>query len=191
MNDLIEKMWLKPSHSPFDKKTKIKLALWLLTQKTIFRLTPHKLSKLRVFLLRLFGAKIGNDCFIHPSATVYMPWNLEMGDRSAIDFEVMLYAMDKITIGDFVSISYKVNINTASHDYTDPYFSLTTKAVEIKSGAFVGTDSYVSPGVTIGLMTVIGARSTVTKDMPDNFVCFGHPCKPYKPREKKVDNSDE
>lgn len=184
-------LWLKPSKSPFDNKTKIKLAIWLIINKTLFRLTPHKLSKFRIFLLRLFGAKIGENCFIHQSTTIYMPWNFEMGNRSAIDFDSIIYSYDKVTIGDYVSIAYKSNINTASHDYRDPFFSLTTKSVDIKSGAFIGTDTYISPGVTIGFMTVIGARSTVTKNMPDNYICFGYPCKPYKLREMKVDNQNE
>lgn len=177
-------MWLKPSKSSFSKKIKIKLLLWLITYKFFFQFTPHKLNKVRIGLLRLFGASISENCFIHPKALIYMPWNFEMGHRSAIDFDAIVYSLGKVIIGDFVSISYKVNINTASHDYTDPYFSLITQPVVIKSGVFIGTDSYLSPGVTIGEMVVIGARSTVTKDMPDNYVCFGHPCKPYKLREK-------
>lgn len=177
-------IWLKPSISPFSKKIKIKLLLWMIVYKVLFQFIPHKLNTFRIILLRLFGAKIGKKCFIHPKAMIYMPWNLEMGNRSAIDFNVMIYSLDKVIIGDFVSISYKVNINTASHDYTDPYFSLITKRVVIKSGAFVGKDSYISFGTIIEEMTVIGARSTVTKDMPDNYICFGHPCKPYKIRDK-------
>lgn len=177
-------MWLKPSQSPFTKNIKLKLLLWMIIYKCLFQFIPHKLNKIRIVLLRIFGASIGENCFIHPKAMIYMPWNFVMGNRLAIDFDVIIYSLDKVIIGDFVSISYKVNINTASHDYTDPYFSLVTKPVVIKSGAFIGTDSYISLGITIGQMTVIGARSTVTKDIPDNYVCFGHPCKPYKIREK-------
>ena len=117
-----------------------------------------------------------------------MPWNLTMGERSAIDFDVLIYSLDKVVIGDYVSISYKANINTGSHDHSDPHFALITKPVTIKSGAFIGTESYIAPGVTIGQMAVIGARSVVTKDMPSDMICFGHPCKPYKRREKKIEN---
>jgi len=175
-------MWLKPSRSSFSKQIKIKLGLWLVVQGTLFRFSPHKLNKFRIWLLRLFGAKVKENCFVHPKATVYMPWNLEIGNRSAIDFDVLIYSLDRVTIGNYVSISYKVNINTGSHDHSDPYFALVTKPVVIKSGAFIGTESYISPGVTIGTMAVIGARSVVTKDMPSNMICFGHPCKPHKKR---------
>lgn len=156
----------------------------MLVQGTLFKFSPHKLNKFRIWLLRQFGADIGNYCFVHPNATIYMPWNLIMGERSAIDFDAMIYNLDKVMIGDFVSISYKVNINTGSHDYRDPYFKLITKPVIIQSGAFVGTESYIAPGVTIGEMAVIGARSVVTRDMPSDMICFGHPCKPYKERHQ-------
>lgn len=184
MND---KIWLRPSKSPWSLKVKIKLSLWLIIQKTIFRLSPHKFSFFRIFLLKLFGAKIGDNCFIHQSVNIYMPWNLEIGIFSSIDFDTMIYSMSKIKIGDFVSIAYKVNINTGSHDYTDPYFKLITKPVIIENGAFIGTETYISPGVKIGEMAVIGARSVVTKNMPDSYVSFGNPCKPYKIREPKKD----
>lgn len=184
-NNLENRIWLKPSKSTFRTKTKLKLALWLFIQGTIFRWTPHKLNKFRLWLLKLFGATIENTCFIHPKAIIYMPWNLVMGERSAIDFDALIYSLDKVLIGDYVSISYKVNINTGSHDHSDPRFALITKPVKIESGAFIGTESYIAPGVTIGQMSVIGARSVVTKDMPSDMICFGHPCKPYKKREKK------
>jgi putative colanic acid biosynthesis acetyltransferase WcaF len=177
-------IWLKPSKSTFTKKTKIKLAVWMLIQNTLFRWSPHKLNTFRLWLLNVFGADIKSTCFIHSKATIYMPWNLTMGERSAIDFDALIYSLDRVTIGDFVSISYKVNINTGSHDHSDPYFALITKPVTIESGAFVGTESYIAPGVTIGQMAVIGARSVVTKSMPSGMICFGHPCKPYKKREK-------
>lgn len=178
-------MWLQPSKSTFSICIKIKLALWMLIQSVIFRITPHKMNKFRLFILRIFGAKIHKSCFISPKATIYMPWNLSMENNSAIDFDTFIYSLDKVIIGKYVSISYKVNINTGSHDINDPYFSLITEAIVINDGAFIGTESYISPGVEIGNMTVIGARSVVTKNMPDNMVCVGHPCRPIKERIMK------
>ncbi len=179
------KMWLTQSTSPFTKKEKIKLAIWLVIQKTLFRIIPHKFNFFRIRLLKLFGAKIKSNCFIHPSATIYMPWNFEMGEYSSIDFDSIIYSLGKVKIGNYVSISYKTNINTGSHDISDPEFKLLTKETFICDGAFIGTESYLSPGVKIGIMSVIGARSVVTKDMPDEMICVGNPCKPIKKRLKK------
>ena len=107
-----------------------------------------------------------------------------MGRHSGIAFETNVYNLDTVVIGDHVSIAHRVHLNTASHDYRDPAFGLVTKPITIRSGAFVGTDTYVGPGVTIGEMAVIGARSVVTKDMPQEMVCYGHPCRPIKRRER-------
>ena len=178
-----ESMWLKKSKRSFSVKTKLLLMAWLFVHRFIFRLSPHK--GFRLWLLKVFGANISNTCFVHSSALIYMPWNLTMGERSSIDFDALVYSLGKVVIGDYVSISYKVNINTGSHDYSDPFFSLITKPVIINSGAFIGADVYISPGVEIGQMAVIGARSVVTKSLPANYVCMGHPCKPYKVREMK------
>lgn len=180
-------MWLRPSKSAFNKRTKIKLALWLVIQGSFFRFSPHKFSKFRIALLKIFGADIKENCFIHPKATIYMPWNFSMGKRSSIDFDTLVYSLDKVSLGEYVSISYKVNINTGTHDLGDPHFQLITKTIVINSGAFIGTESYISPGITIGYMAVIGARSVVTKDMPSEMICYGNPCRPVRKRLKKKD----
>jgi putative colanic acid biosynthesis acetyltransferase WcaF len=171
-------MWLKKSKSGLSIKIKLKLALWTFVQNTLFKYSP--LIRPRIWLLNLFGANVNKSCFIHSSAKIYMPWNLKMGEKSSIDFNVIIYNLDNVIIGNFVSIAYMANINTGSHDFTDPHLALVTKPVMIKDGAFIGADVYISPGVSIGLMTVIGARSVITKDMPDNYICYGHPCVPHK-----------
>jgi putative colanic acid biosynthesis acetyltransferase WcaF len=175
-------IWLKKSVSPFSFGLKFRLQVWWVVERFIFRLIPHKLNRLRITLLKMFGAKIGKGCFVHPRATIYMPWNLVMGDFSSIDFDSIIYNIDKVFIGSYVSIAYGCNINTASHDYTDPCFGLIMKQIIISSGVFLGTQAYVSPGVTIGKMAVVGARSVVTKDIPENYICFGSPAKTYKLR---------
>lgn len=178
-------IWLKPSNSSLSLKQKIKLSSWLFVQKYIFKFIPHKLNSLRIIILKLFGAKIGKNNFIHQSANIYMPWNLKMGNNSSIDFDAIIYSWDKVIIGDFVSISYKVNINTATHDYTDPYFKLITKPIYIEDGVFIGTESYISLGVTLGRMSVIGARSVVVKNTEPSYIYIGHPCRKYKKREEQ------
>jgi putative colanic acid biosynthesis acetyltransferase WcaF len=177
--------WFKPHSSPFNKRVKIKSFLWWISESILFRPSPHFMKKWRINLLRLFGAKIGKNCFIESTVKIFFPWNIEMGDSSAVNFGATLYALDKIKIGNFVSISQGVHINTASHDYRSPTFTLITKPVIIKDGAFIGTETYINFGITVNEMAVIGARSVVTKDIPANMVCVGHPCKPIKERLSK------
>jgi len=172
------------SGSPFSLRMRILVGLWWLVEGTLFRMSLHSMHGWRRALLRLFGAKMSPGASVHASATVWFPGNLVMGRHSGIGFNAVVYNLDTVTIGDYVSIAHRVHLNTGSHDYGDPGFRLITKPISIGSGAFVGTDTYVGPGVTIGEMTVIGARSVVTKDMPSEMVCYGHPCRPMKRREK-------
>jgi putative colanic acid biosynthesis acetyltransferase WcaF len=170
--------------SPFSLKRKILVAIWWFVQGTLFRMSLHPMHGWRRGLLRLFGAEMSLGSSVHATAKIWFPGNLVMGKHSGIGFDAVVYNLDKVTIGDHVSIAHRVHLNTGSHDYRDPEFGLLTKPISIGSGVFVGTDAYVGPGVTIGAMTVIGARSVVTSDMPAEMVCYGHPCRPVKRREK-------
>ena len=174
-----------PSKSPYSLNEKLRMAFWWLVESLFFKPSFHKMNGMRCLLLRCFGAHVGENTFIHSKAKIWFPWNLKIGSNSGIGFDALIYNLDMVEIGDYVTISHRVHINTASHDYTDPAFPLVTRAIFVGAGAFVGADSYVGWGVRIGKMAVIGARSVVVSDQPDFSVCVGHPCKPYKKFEMK------
>jgi putative colanic acid biosynthesis acetyltransferase WcaF len=70
----------------------------------------------------------------------------------------------------------------ASHDYTQPDFPIYAKKVCIGAQAWLATDVFVAPGVTIGEGAVVGARSSVFHDLPPMMVFVGSPAKAIKPR---------
>src|SRR5271170_5244470 len=72
-------------------KIKLLRVLWHCFQLPFFEHTPRMLSPLRIFLLRLFGAKIGRACQIDCGVKIWIPWNLTMGGRSAIGFNAEIY----------------------------------------------------------------------------------------------------
>lgn len=169
-----------PSRSPYSFLEKIRMGIWWGVEPVLFRLVPHKFNYFRCLVLRIFGAKIGCNTFINRKAKIWFPWNLVIGNNSGIGFDALIYNLDKVVIGDFVTISQRVHINTGSHDYLDPAFRLITAPIFVLNGSFVGADTYVGLGVTVGELTVIGARSVVVKDMPSHNLCVGHPCVPIK-----------
>ncbi|MDA8174374.1 MAG: WcaF family extracellular polysaccharide biosynthesis acetyltransferase [Nitrospiraceae bacterium] len=185
MDKAPSEVWLRKSRSPYSFKEKVRMALWWGVEAVLFRPSLHKMHGWRRMLLKMFGAKLGKGSTVHAKARIWFPWNLEMGENSGIGFDALIYNLDKVIIGNFVTVSQRTHVNTGSHDYTDEDFRIITKPVKINSGAFIGADSYINMGVTIGAMSVIGARSVVTKDMPAGMVCVGHPCKPIKPRQRK------
>ncbi|MEB3229838.1 MAG: hormogonium polysaccharide biosynthesis acetyltransferase HpsU [Leptolyngbyaceae bacterium] len=162
--------------------------LWWLVQAIAFPLTLHSSHGIRIFILRLFGANIGQGVVIRPSARFLYPWNITIGDHSWIGDDAFFYSLDAITIGSHAVVSQKSYLCTGSHDITHPEFRLQIAPITIGNGAWVATDCFVGPGVTIGANAVIGSRSSVFKDMPAGQVCLGSPCKPRYPR--KVSNGE-
>ncbi len=162
--------------------SKVKMMVWWLVQALAFPLTLHASHGVRRWLLRLFGAKIGQQVAIRPTVRVTYPWNIEIGDHSWIGDDVVLYSLVPIKIGQHCVISQKSYLCTGSHDISDPRFGLMTGEIVIENGAWVATDCFVGPDVRIGANAIIGARSTVLHAMPSDQICFGTPCIPVKPR---------
>ncbi|WP_121967647.1 hormogonium polysaccharide biosynthesis acetyltransferase HpsU [Leptolyngbya sp. BC1307] len=162
--------------------SRVKMLVWWLVQAVIFPLTPHTAHGIRCWLLRLFGAKIGQQVMIRPTARFTYPWNVEIGDCSWVGDDAVLYSLAPIRLGRHCVISQKSYLCTGSHDISDPRFGLMTGEIVIENGVWVATDCFVGPAVRIGANAVIGARSTVLQPMPGGQVCLGTPCKPVKPR---------
>jgi putative colanic acid biosynthesis acetyltransferase WcaF len=156
--------------------------VWQLVFQPIFWVLPAPLSRIKVWLLRIFGAKVGRDVLIRQRARVLIPWNLEVGDAVAMGTGANLYNFASISISSQVIISQGVTLCTGTHDYESPNMPLRSRPISVGRYAWVSAECFVMPGVTIGEGAVIGARSVVTRDMPAWMVCAGHPCQPIKPR---------
>lgn len=170
------------------RSEKIKNMIWGVVNNTLFRITPPVLSinrKLRVLMLRAFGAKISMSASIHPSAKIDYPWRLTMGERSSLGQKSWAYCLNNITIGENTCIGNDVYLLTGSHDITSPDFKLVTKPMTIGDGVWVATGSTILPGITLSDMTVVGASSVVVKSTETYDVIGGNPAKFIKKREIK------
>lgn len=156
--------------------------LWWLVDFFLFRLSPQFMYGWRRYLLKLFGAKIGKGVIIRPSVTITYPWKVTIGDYSWIGDDAVLYSLGEIEIGKNAIISQKSYLCTGSHDYDKLDFPIWAKKITIEDECWLATDVYVSPGVTIGKATVVGARSSVFKDLPAGKICLGSPAKVIKDR---------
>ena len=154
------------------------ILLWWLVQSIVFPLSLHSMSGLRCWVLRQFGATLGQGILIRPTARVTYPWKVTIGDHSWIGDDVVLYSLDRITLGDHVVISQKSYLCTGSHDFRTSSFDLATGEIQIGHGAWVAADCFVGPGVAVGDNAIVGARSTVFSSLPSAQVCWGSPCKP-------------
>ncbi|MBR3652694.1 MAG: putative colanic acid biosynthesis acetyltransferase [Bacteroidales bacterium] len=155
---------------------KLSRALWNIFRVLFFRPFGGPLfQKWRVFVLKLWGAKIGVNCAINQSAIIWAPWNLVCGQQTAIGAKAQIYNVDKIIIGDKVTISQGVFVCTASHDIRSINKPLITKPISIESFSWVCADAFIRMGVTIGEGSVVGARAAVFKDVEPWTVVGGNP----------------
>jgi putative colanic acid biosynthesis acetyltransferase WcaF len=166
----------------FRGRSAIIVQLWWLVQSTLFACSPQFMFGWRRWLLRFFGAKIGQGVLIRPSVKTTYPWKVSIGDFAWIGDDVVLYSLGEIEIGDHAVISQRTYLCAASHDYTQVDFPIYEQKICIGSQAWLATDVFVAPGVSVGIGAIVGARSSVFQDLPPMWVCIGTPAKPIKPR---------
>lgn len=171
--------------SPLSLANRVARVLWGGVWLLLFRPTPRRLFGWRVFLLRCFGAKLGRGVRVYPSTIVWAPWNLEMGDHSALGNRVDCYCVDKVRIGSHVTVSQHAYLCAASHDIEDPGMRLVLAPIVVGDGAWVCAGAFVGPGVTVGEGAVVGARAVVVKDVEPWAVVAGNPARFIRKRELK------
>jgi putative colanic acid biosynthesis acetyltransferase WcaF len=163
--------------SPHTLKNKLGRVAWAIVWGTLFRWSPRILFGWRRFLLRCFGASIGKNARISPSVSIWAPWNLVVGDEAAIAHHVDCYCVDRLTIGNHATVSQYAFVCTASHDISDPHMRLITAPVVIEDQAWVCAGVFVGMGRRIGVGSVAGAMSVVTKDVGEWQIVAGNPAK--------------
>lgn len=155
--------------------------LWMLAQP-LFRFSPRPLWGWRRTMLRLFGAKVGAGCHVHPSARIQFPWHISFGTLSAVGDGAILYALGPINIGDRATVSQYVHLCAGSHDYNSPDMRLLKTPIIIGADSWICADAFVGPGVTIGAAAVVAARAVVVADVAAGQVVGGNPARFIKDR---------
>lgn len=122
---------------------------------------------------------------IKPRVNIHLPWRLTIGDHSWIGEEVFILNFEAVMIGRHACLSQRSFLCTGNHDFRDPAFSYRNAPITIGDGAWIGAQSFVAPGTTIGTDAVATAGSIVTTDLPPSQICSGNPCTPIKPRWKQ------
>lgn len=166
----------------FRGRSALVVQLWWLVQATLFRWSPQALYNWRRFLLRLFSAKIGKGVIVRPTVTITYPWKVSIGDYTWIGDDVVIYSLSNICIGKHSVISQKSYLCGGGHDYKKNTFDIVAEDIVIGDEAWIATDVFVAPGVSIGDGCVVGARSSVFHDLPKEMICMGSPAKPVRAR---------
>lgn len=168
--------------SPFSRRQQLARAVWEVVWRVFFRSSPRWLHGWRRWLLRMFGARIGRGARIYPTARIWAPWQLELGDFSCVGPEVDCYCVAPIRLGSHAVVSQYSYLCSASHDIGLPNLPLVMAPIVIGEGAWVAADVFVGMGVTIGAGAVVGARASVFKEVAPWTVVGGNPARFLKVR---------
>jgi putative colanic acid biosynthesis acetyltransferase WcaF len=170
--------------TPFTRSELAQRMVWRMVEATLFRWSPRAWHGFRARLLKLFGADITDPgkVVIFPTASIVFPAKLSLAERAMIGPNVKVYNLAAISLGRGANISQNTHLCAGSHDYKKWSMPLVAKPIVIGENAWIAADVFVGPGVSIGALCVVGARSVVIKDLPPSTVCAGNPCRVLKQR---------
>ena len=141
---------------------------------------PHEQEK-RAALMKEMFAEIGEDCYIEPP--FHANWagkHVHFGKCVYANFNLTLVDDTHIYVGDYTMFGPNVTVATAGHpilpELREQIYQYNA-SVKIGRNCWIGAGAVILPGVTIGDNVVIGAGSVVTKDIPDNVIAVGNPCR--------------
>lgn len=139
--------------------------LWLLCSRNL-TMRWWCPNRLRIFVLRCFGARIGDGVLIRHDVKIHWPWKLEVGDGSWIGEDAWILNLEPVTIGADTCVSQGVLLCTGSHDRRSPTFEFDNAPIVVGDAVWIAARATVLRGVRIGDEVTIGATVLVTRDVP-------------------------
>lgn len=143
-------------------------------------LAPSKQDK-KVKLLKEMFAEIGDNCYIEtPFHASWAGRNVHFGHDVYANFNLTLVDDCEIYVGNHVLFAPNVTLAAGTHPIHPELRSKQAQynlPIKIEDNVWIGANSVILPGITIGRNSVIGAGSVVTKDIPKNVIAAGNPCR--------------
>lgn len=166
----------------YNPGNKIKVILWFFANSLIINnYFPIPMS-LKILVLKLFGAKIGNNLTIKPKVNIKYPWFLEIGNNVWIGETVWIDNFVRVTIEHNSCISQGALLLTGNHDYKKSTFDLIPKEIYIEKGVWIGAKSVVCGGVKCMSHSVLAVSSVATKDLKPYTIYQGNPATEVRAR---------
>jgi acetyltransferase-like isoleucine patch superfamily enzyme len=135
---------------------------------------------LRPMVARLFGAKIGSHTVLQKPVFIFKPKQLTIGHHGFFTHELFIDSLDKVAIGNYVSMGPRISLITGTHDigsHLNRRGQLNSKPITIEDGSWIGAGVIIGPGVTIGAGSVVSAGSVVLRSMPADSLIAGNPAR--------------
>lgn len=149
--------------------------------KKFNQMDHDKYEERKALLKELF--QTDNECYIEPNFFCDYGYNIEVGGNFYANHNCIILDVNKVKIGNNVMFAPNVQVYTATHPL-NAQERISGKEmgypIEIGDNVWIGGGSIICPGVKIGKNSTIGAGSVVTKDIPENVLAVGNPCKVIK-----------
>jgi putative colanic acid biosynthesis acetyltransferase WcaF len=162
---------------------KLKQFCWLILNSFFLKSSWLAFMWPKIFLLKLFGAKIGVGLIIKTGVNIKFPWKLNIGNHVWIGENVWIDNLDKVTIGNDVCISQGALLLTGNHNYTIPSFDYMNNPIVLEDGVWIGAKSVVCPGVTCKSHAILAVGSVATKQLEPFTIYQGNPAKEMRKRK--------
>jgi len=159
---------------------------WSIVYALLFRLSPRPMHAWRNVLLRCFGASVGANTHIYPTARIWAPWNLVCEENASIAEDVVIYNPKPLRMGSHAIISQGAYLCGATHDYEDPAFPLIAFPSTLGAYSWVCARAVVQPGVNLGEGAILALASVATRDLEPWTVYGGIPARKLKTRKRTV-----
>jgi len=168
----------------FDKGASVfKQLIWIILN-SLFLKNPFILfMQFKIFLLKIFGAKIGKGLVIKPSVNIKFPWKLEIGDYVWLGENIWIDNLDNVVIGNNVCISQGALLLTGNHDYKSISFDYKNAPIYIYDGVWIGAKSIVCPGVICNSHSILTVGSVATKNLDSFGIYQGIPASKIRERQ--------
>ena len=138
--------------------------LWLVVSRTIV-MKWWCPSPVRVRILRMFGAQIGEGTLIRADVKIHWPWKLRVDAHTWIGEEAWILNLEPVTIGTNTCVSQGVFICTGSHDRKSPTFEFDNAPITIGDSVWIATRATILRGVHIADGATVGAGALVTRNV--------------------------
>jgi len=135
-------------------------------------------SAVKVRILRLFGARVGQGVVIRSRVDISFPWRLSLGDHVWVGDEVKILSLAEIEVGSHVCLSQRAFLCTGSHDFGSTAFDLRTGPIRIGRGCWIGAQAFVGPGVVFEPGSRCMAGAVVVRAVARGSTVGGVPARP-------------
>lgn len=163
--------------SPWSFRSRVAALAWEFCWGVFCRWTPKPCNPWRLLWLRIFGAKIDGNPFVHQRARVQLPWNLTLHDRATLGDGANAYSLGEIEVKCRAIVAQEAYLCTGTHDFSSPHLPLQVGKITVGEDAFVAARAFVMPGISIGPRAIVGAAAVVTRDVPADAIVAGNPAR--------------